>query len=407
MADQCLTGAVPFDGEDAFAIGMQHLQSPLPTPALQGADERRLFEVIRRMTMKDPLDRFDSCEALLASFRGEAVAPSVAALAGAVPAGPPARSVPLAPTTPIGPATAGPATRTSGRRAVTPPAATPRTSPLPWLLAVAAVAAGGWWAVRIRGAPTAPVAPPPVTVAPETVLVTVPPETLVASVPMPVPDSAASGVSLPPAETVAAAPAPWGTDSGSLKLVGLPRGSSVLIDESPVTSAVTRLPAGRHFLGVSAPMHEFYEDTVLIEAGILTELQPVLTPQGGRRDLRRRRLERRLADGDPRADSLGGCDRPIANYNLGNRCYEVRPRPRETVRVSLPEGASAAPGPSLLLVRVAADGRVLEVQPLRPSADSLFEAAARRTAAGLSWHPALKNGLPVDGWTQWLATPAR
>src|ERR671937_560138 len=56
VAYQCLTGTVPYDGEDSFSIGYKHITEPIPTPALITADERRIFEVIKRMLMKDPLD---------------------------------------------------------------------------------------------------------------------------------------------------------------------------------------------------------------------------------------------------------------------------------------------------------------------------------------------------------------
>ncbi len=69
VAYQCLTGIVPYDGEDSFSIGYKHITEPIPTPSLVTADERRIFEVIKRMLMKDPFDRFQSCEELVASFQ--------------------------------------------------------------------------------------------------------------------------------------------------------------------------------------------------------------------------------------------------------------------------------------------------------------------------------------------------
>src|SRR5688572_30691241 len=74
VAYQCLTGTVPYDGEDSFSIGYKHITEPIPTPSLVTADERRLFEIIKRMLMKDPFDRFQTCEELIASFRGQPIA---------------------------------------------------------------------------------------------------------------------------------------------------------------------------------------------------------------------------------------------------------------------------------------------------------------------------------------------
>src|SRR5688500_12416422 len=49
VAYQALTGTVPYDGEDSFSIGYKHITETLPVPPLASSDERRLFEVIRRM----------------------------------------------------------------------------------------------------------------------------------------------------------------------------------------------------------------------------------------------------------------------------------------------------------------------------------------------------------------------
>src|ERR687897_394788 len=74
VAYQALAGTVPYDGEDSFSIGYKHITEPVPTPQLITADERRLFEVIKRMLMKDPADRFQSCEELVASLQGQPIA---------------------------------------------------------------------------------------------------------------------------------------------------------------------------------------------------------------------------------------------------------------------------------------------------------------------------------------------
>src|SRR5919108_3426936 len=94
VAYQALTGTVPYDGEDSFSIGYKHITEPVPVPQLITADERRLFEVIKRMMMKDPADRFQSCEELVASLQGQPIAAagsvraSVAAAGGGAAAGP-------------------------------------------------------------------------------------------------------------------------------------------------------------------------------------------------------------------------------------------------------------------------------------------------------------------------------
>lgn len=68
VAYQCLVGQTPFDGDDAFAILMDHIRAPVPRPALRSDDEWELFAVIERMLAKDPDDRFASADELIAAL---------------------------------------------------------------------------------------------------------------------------------------------------------------------------------------------------------------------------------------------------------------------------------------------------------------------------------------------------
>jgi serine/threonine protein kinase len=67
---QCLTGHVPFDGEDSFSIGYKHIMEELPTPPLETAEQRDLFAIVQRMMAKKPDDRFQSAEDLVAALEG-------------------------------------------------------------------------------------------------------------------------------------------------------------------------------------------------------------------------------------------------------------------------------------------------------------------------------------------------
>ena len=67
---QCLTGHVPFDGEDSFSIGYKHIMEELPTPPLETAEQRDLFGVIRRMMAKKAEERFQTAEELVAALEG-------------------------------------------------------------------------------------------------------------------------------------------------------------------------------------------------------------------------------------------------------------------------------------------------------------------------------------------------
>ncbi len=67
---ECLVGHVPFDGSDPFAILMHHVQSPVPRPPLdhESVETRRVYDVIERMLAKDPGDRLQSAEDVIAAL---------------------------------------------------------------------------------------------------------------------------------------------------------------------------------------------------------------------------------------------------------------------------------------------------------------------------------------------------
>ncbi|MGH7336827.1 MAG: serine/threonine-protein kinase, partial [Myxococcota bacterium] len=70
VAYQCLTGGVPFDGEDSFSIGYKHIMEEIPTPPIDSHDKRVLFEIIRKMMAKHPDQRFQSADELVAVLEG-------------------------------------------------------------------------------------------------------------------------------------------------------------------------------------------------------------------------------------------------------------------------------------------------------------------------------------------------
>jgi serine/threonine-protein kinase len=411
VAYQCLTGQVPFDGEDSFAIGYKHITEPLPPLTLAGADDRQLYETIRRMMMKDPGDRPQDCAELIASLqRQPTAAPGSLISAAVAPAAPLIPTASGRPATSVTPTRAMNTPRTGTRRApAVEPAARSSSWPLLVLLAAGAAGAGFWYvqqqdasATTMQGAGRvdtvvvqAPAPPAPIAAATDSVPAA---DSTRATAPAPVPDSGATPAAAVPSP-VPVAPA----DSGAIKIVGIPAGSSVLIDGGQVTEAVTRLPAGRHTVGVLAPLHNFYEETVQVVAGDLYELEPVLVRQGvgtSRRGL----VQRRLA---ARGVVPAGCDKPGPTYNADHSCYDVRPRPLDAANVTLTPDIKGTPSPSTLLVKVSVDGHPLEVRGLRPSNDLKFEILARQFAANTSWVPAMRDGAAVEGWTSWAFTPVR
>ncbi len=95
---------------------------------------------------------------------------------------------------------------------------------------------------------------------------------------------------------------------------------------------------------------------------------------------------------------------PGRGYNAA-ACFDERPKPVDAPFVPLPAGFEGKPRPSQLWVKVSAEGRTVDIQRLRPSDDTAFEQAARDFAWTVTWHPALKDGAPVEAWTQMLFPP--
>jgi hypothetical protein len=186
-------------------------------------------------------------------------------------------------------------------------------------------------------------------------------------------------------------------DSGGIRLIGLPRGSTVMIDEQPVTQAVTKLPPGPHALAISAPLFNFYSDTIVVRPGQIQELTPQLTKLGAPAPAPRQ---------DQRRATVGCVPGP--GYNADGSCFDERPKPVNAPFVTVPADATApSPRPSLLWVKVSSEGRTVDLMRLRPSNDPAFEREVRNFVWTVTWHPAVKDGAPVEAWTQMLFPPAR
>jgi serine/threonine protein kinase len=434
VAYQCLTGTVPYDGEDSFSIGYKHITEPIPVPSLITADERRIFEVIKRMLMKDPFDRFQTCEELIASFQGQPVAAPgalrtsmatlapAAAVAGAgasVGGGaglPPIVSQPTMPLdSPSVNRRLSPLERRDMPRRVADRsvAMRPRNSSWAWLWLLLAVLGGGggaFYYYKARGfAPgqTVPVTPVDSSAAGRDS--SAPTDSVPAQAPTKDSSRAVSGsptagdsasAKAPVADSTATTAQPGDVvgpvDSGGIRLMGLPRGSTVMIDEKAVTEALTKLPPGPHALAISAPRYNFYSDTIVVRPGQVEELTPQLTLFGT--PVPARRGEQRRA--------AAGC-LPGPSYNADGSCFEERPKPVNPPFVAVPADAQPSPRPSLLWVKVSSEGRTVDIMRLRPSNDPAFERAVRNFVWTVTWHPALKDGAPVEAWTQMLFPPAQ
>jgi serine/threonine protein kinase len=450
VAYQALAGTVPYDGEDSFSIGYKHITEPVPTPQLITADERRVFDVIKRMLMKDPNDRFQSCEELVASLQGQPTAASgslraslatASMVAGTAPTRPsPAMGAPALivsqPTTPIeSPLVNRRQTpnerRDNSRRVADRSVAMRRTSGsagLGWVWLVLAIAAGigGAFYYYQKGG-FAPFAAVMSDSAAAHQADSLPPDSAGGATPSPV-DSARAPAPAPapvdsapkaPAAAPAAPPAPRrpapratppataaSSDSGAIRLFDLPRGSTVQIDERTVVEPVTMLSVGRHVLAVSAPRFQFFTDTVMVRPGDTLTISPALLPLGvaaPARDSLPRDPEALPPQAAP-SQTASRCS-PGPGYNSDGSCFDERPKPVNAPFVPLPEGLTGSPRPSLLWVKVSAEGRTIDLRRLRPSNDSTFETAARDFVWTVTWHPALKDGAPVEAWTQMLFPP--
>ena len=191
-------------------------------------------------------------------------------------------------------------------------------------------------------------------------------------------------------------------DSGVLRLLNLPRGSQVLIDSRPATQpgGGIRLRAGWHELAVTASGFEFFTDSVKIQSGgTLVYTPPLLStgapaPAPGSQAEMNRRILARL-----------DCEVPAIANKFGRACYDTPPRPVGPTRVPIPAGADASPTNVVLVVRVSRQGRTTAVRTLTRSNDDRFTHAVEAYALTLQWTPPLREGLPVEGWTQWSFVP--
>jgi len=435
LAYQALVGEVPYDGEDSFAIGYKHIMEPIPVPLLDTSDERRLFEIIKKLIMKDPLDRFQDAEALLRALEGQpresvmgrriSAAQAILAVQSTTPL--PAASIALSP-----PAVA---------RSVPPPAAgsvtgqgpdTPRRSVMrrsqaaeppsqgnlvPWLLAllVIVVLALGATSLYRKGAfggrpaqdTVAPgagqdsqsVMHPDSVAARDSSLLT--PE--LAAFDSLTGETAAANAAVPkPAPPVTRLQEASAGDSGLLLLENLPRGSQVYIDSRPVTQAGAgiRLPAGWHELGVSARGFAFFTDSVRIQPSGRLVVSPNLSATnapppapGSQADLRRRVLARL------------DCDNPSVANRFGRACYDSPPLPLGATRLAPPNGVQGVPSVVIVVVKVSRQGKTLAVRTRQASNEPAFTQAVENYVQGMEWTPAMRDGQPVDGWTQAAFTP--
>ena len=388
VAYQCLTGGVPFDGEDSFAIGYKHIMEELPTPALETPDKRSLFEVIRKMMAKLPDHRFQNADDLVQALEGGTFAPLAIATAPtrAIPS---LSKLPAALTTPL-PKAERPAAPAEHHRSVAAAVSI-------WLFIVLSLAGGGGFYAYKKGWLLA--TPGPATGARDSTAR----DTSAAA------DSARradSSGALASADTGGtggtggtghdasrshqpAPPPPPGTP-GRLTLQGVPQGARVTLNGQPVRGPQLDVPPGVYKLAVRAGGYEPYERQVVVPPGapltVRVELQAAVA-----------------------SDESGGgpCDAYGPAYNQDKICFDTRPIPLQPALVPVPGDAPVFPRPAILLFHVSRNGETQEVRVFVRSNVETFNDQALDLAKTLRWNPALKNGEPVDAWVQYPVNPTR
>jgi len=389
VAYQCLTGGVPFDGEDSFSIGYKHIMEEIPTPPLENPEKRQLFEIIRKMMAKLPGQRFQNADELISVLEGGRSVSFTTDATMAIPAMAGAR-VSSAPTTPL--------PRATGTRGPPPPGVPPTLAEparhsvmsglLLWLLIVGSVlGAGGFYAYKQGlifaskgdGGTNRPDTTAAADSAARDTAKRVDSTGGIAAV-----DSTRHDTSrtVTPHAPVAAPGTP-----GRLVLQGVPQGARISIDGQQVRGTQLDLPPSVHRLTVRAAGYQTYERQVAITPGETFTV---------RVDMQ--------SSGDERA---GPCDQFGPAYNQDNLCFDTRPVPLSPTLIPVAADAPVFPRQAILLINVSRNGTTLESRLYVRSNVETFNNEALDMAKNLRWNPAQKNGEPVDAWVQWPFQPVR
>jgi predicted Ser/Thr protein kinase len=396
VAYQCLTGLVPYDGEDSFSIGYKHIMEELPVPVLESDEQRELFEVIRKMMAKLQTERFQTADEMVevlesgsgfvATGISTAQTRAMPSLGGGVP------KLSTAPTTPLPRFSAGLPPVPEGR-----PPRSAVAGLLIWLLAMGAVLGGGGYFAYKKGLIFAQAPADTAALAHADSL-----RIAGDSGPGSHVDSMAGGMG----DSAARTAGPGGTGGpavapgtpGRLVLQGaFPADAHVTMDGQTVRGNQLDLPPGTHKLAVRAAGYVTYERAVLVAPGGTATVAVT--------------LQKSRLVGDTVAPPGGGaassCDQFGPTYNQDNACFDTRPAPLTAPYVLLAPDATETPRLAILLVKVSREGETLEARVFVGSNVTTFTNAALDLAKALRWNPAQKNGEAVDAWTQLQVLPQR
>jgi len=417
VAYQCLVGLVPFDGEDSFAIGYKHIMDDLPEPPLATAEQRSLYDVIKRMMAKAPDDRFQTAEALVRALEvaGPAVVRSSDVTRSSVPTttvteeeaspatvGSPARR-PTTPTTPIPSAPHKPllgADRAKRQRK------RKRSGVLlgfvVLLLLAGGSGAGSYWYFFLDAQWPLP-RPLPLpfmeTAQADSLDTAADPPAQEDSSAVAVEDTVGATVdSASASEDTTAAAEPGSAElpnTGTL-VIRLPAGARLKVDGRPMAQDSLDVDAGSYKIEVERTGYEKFEETVRVGRG-QTMVLPVSM-------VRIQAPEPETTQPPPEPAEAVDCAPavPSAAYFRSDACYDTRPSPTAPPVLDVPVDFTGQVNPVTVLVRVGLDGRAIRtLRGPRQTADPRLQIAALRYAQdSLNYLPARMNGQPVEAWAR-------
>jgi TonB family protein len=431
VAYQCLTGHVPFDGEDSFSIGYKHIMEELPVPALERADQRDVFTIVQKMMAKKPDDRFQTAEEVVAALEGGALQPAdmasmptkaiepVRAPAKGKPAGGPPPAIATAATAPLPRASASmgvpkdiAAARAAAGAAAPPakPALKPKETGkkkssggliAAVIILVLAGAGLGAYVLYMKNntpPPVASVTPPAPVINDSTRAADSIKALAAAAAAAPAPEPSKSETSKrdrnkrprpDDSKKTASAPPARPTGTGTISIHGQPRNATVLVDGVRKNGDHIKVPSGvPHQIEVQAQGFSPLNQSVTVAANQTLSFDATMHAAGGT-----------STTGGSSSSDCGSS--PNIFNNSSNHCFDTRPVAQTLPQAEAPSTCPRNVGSATLMVRISTAGEVMD-QPtvMRSSGCPAFDEVAKAAVQDIAFVPAKKGGQPVIGWLQ-------
>jgi serine/threonine protein kinase len=456
---QCLTGHVPFDGEDSFSIGYKHIMEELPVPSLETAEQRDVFSIVQKMMAKKADERFQTAEALVAALEAGPAAIPIQDLSTMPtraiepmkppPPPPPKKSsgppIVSAATTPLPRASASmgkpkevakeeeekPAAEPPKKPQFRPKEVTPKKGSMGLIAAVVGglvvVGGGGgyYFGVMVpkqRAAAVEQARRDSVARADSLVAVAradslrrdsvarherdsiqlasrrLPPTTTTR--PPTTTTRPPATVTTPPATAAAGR-------TGTLRLGGaIPPGARVSINGQPRTGTSFDLPAGRYQVAIEAQGFQPYSSSAAVNIGRTTNHKVTLRAAATVPTTTTQPPSTATTASTAVAPPGANCASPTVSLsNPGRACWDVRPVPNTAAMLPPPPSCTGNVTPANVLVQVSAQGEVMGNPTVnRGSNCAAFNQAAIAQIQDMTFRAATKGGQPV---TAWVVVPMR